>query len=311
MKVLITGASGFVGIHLTRELLAHGFEPLLTAPAPYQFSENGRVISASVCDITSMQDVKSLVKFTNPDAIIHLAGIAHVVNAKNERERLSEVNIVGTHNLCAAASTLSKPVCFLFISSSLVYGQPIDTNAVFNEKSLPVPASAYGASKLAGEFVVRSFATAQFSPYIVRPFNHIGPGQDSSFVCPALALKIAAAASQDTIKVGNLSPFRDFTDVREIVRAYRLIVQKQPKEDLFVLGSGTSHRIKDILAMLIAASGKEIKTEIDQALLRDLDPPKIEADARLAQNILGWKPESNIPETIKQIYAEALIRSKN
>lgn len=310
MKVLVTGAGGFVGRHLTAELAAAGMELILTSNVAGPITvPSGKTFAVKNINISDRNGLGALFAETKPDAVVHLAAVSHVVNAQNERETLSAVNIVGTHNVCAAAASTGKPVTFLFVSTSLVYGSgstATNEDFLFDERSLPAPDSAYGASKLAGEFIVRSFADKNFKPFIVRPFNHIGPGQSPNFVCPGLAGKIAAAEEGSTIKVGNLKTFRDFTDVRDVVRAYRLILTKTPAEDLFVIGSGSAVRIDDILTSFIKISGKSLKTEVDAALLRDVDPPKLCANAERAKNSLGWSPELSLSETFKGIYREAL-----
>ncbi len=310
--MLITGAGGFVGRHLAAELYAAGMDLILTSDvASNVLLPSGKSLPLVPCNINDRDGLNRIFGEESPDAVVHLAAISHVVNAQNARETLAEVNIVGTHNVCAAAASLNKRVNFLFVSTSLVYGAgstfPPHGNGevIYDEVSLPAPESAYGASKLAGEFLTRSYASDKFRPYIVRPFNHIGPGQNPNFVCPSLASKIASAKSGGTINVGNLKTYRDFTDVRDVVRAYRLILEKEPPEDLFVIGSGKVVRIDSILESLIKISGKSISTEIDDSLLREVDPPRLCANPSRSKKALGWDPKFLIHETLNDIYSEA------
>jgi GDP-4-dehydro-6-deoxy-D-mannose reductase len=309
LKVLITGAGGFVGRHLASELATSGIDLVLTSDTPgFVTLPAGDELPILQSNITDRAALDHVFKKHAPDAVIHLAAVSHVVNAQNARETLSEINIIGTHNVCAAAASLNKKVKFLFVSTSLVYGegssgtQSSNSQTKYSESSLPAPESAYGASKLAGEFITRSYASESFIPYIVRPFNHIGPGQNASFVCPCLALKIATAPNGGTIKVGNLKTYRDFTDVRDVVRAYRLILQKNTTQDLFVVGSGEVVRIDEILNRFIEISGKTLKTEVDESLLRSIDPPRLCADPTLAKEVLDWHPTHKLENTLVDIY---------
>jgi len=312
LKVLITGAGGFVGRHLASELAAVGMDLVLTSDCAGTITlPSGKSLPVFQCNITDRIALGQIFKNTCPDAVVHLAAVSHVVDAQNARETLSNINIIGTHNVCAAAAALDKKLMFLFVSTSLVYGSGSSITTqngeelFYDETSLPNPESAYGSSKLAGEFLTRSFSSAKFRPVIVRPFNHVGPGQNSNFVCPNLASKIASAQNGGTIKVGNLKTFRDFTDVRDVTRAYRLILEKQPEEDLFVIGSGKVVRIDSILDSFIKISGKNVSTEIDVTLLRDVDPPRLCANPSKATKVLGWKPERIFQNTLKDIYQEA------
>lgn len=301
MKVLVTGASGFVAPHLVRELIENGHEVVLTAHARHDIVIGNKKLSVIPCDLQDAEGLDSIMREYQPDALVHLAAISHVVKAQNERVNLVATNVVGTHNLCAALTKLDKSCAFLYVSSSMVYGNT-ESDTAFSEESLPQPSTPYGASKLAGEYVVRSYASELFKPYIVRPFNHIGPGQSTDFVCPALAKRIVDAKDGGTIEVGNLKAKRDFSDVRDIVRAYRLILEKQPKRDLFVLGSGKGVAIQSILDSFIRISKKNIETQVNQELLRANDPPVVTADPGLAEKTLGWRCLTPLSDTLADIY---------
>lgn len=303
MKVLITGASGFVAKHLIGELEKKLFDLVLTAHDAKSISIGGRNYEVKPCDVRDADAVGSLIESTAPDAVVHLAAVSHVVHAESSRKLLSEINNVGTHNLCAAVSQLKKKVTFLFASSAMVYGQS-DLETALSEASPLHPNSPYGMSKLAGEYIVRTFTSDLFKPYIVRPFNHIGPGQTTDFVCPALAKRIADVPNNGQIEVGNLKSKRDFSDVRDIVRAYALILEKQPQEDLFVLGRGQAVSIDSILKSYVDMSKKHIIPVVNETLLRKADPAVITADPALAKRVLGWQCMIPLEETLKDIYAQ-------
>ena len=194
----------------------------------------------------------------------------------------------------------------LFVSSALVFGEAQQQKASFIESSPVQPMNPYGHSKLAAEHVVRTFASEQFKPYIVRPFNHIGPGQSPGFVCPSLARRIATTEDGGKIVVGNLDSYRDFSDVRDVVRAYRMILEQKPREDLFVTGSGRAVQINEILAKLLEISGKRLSTEVDQQLLRQNDPQKVVADCSLIKRVVGWECEIPLEQSLRDIYHSVL-----
>jgi GDP-4-dehydro-6-deoxy-D-mannose reductase len=301
VKVLVTGAGGFVGRYLANELVKAGLEPILTSEESGSVTVMGsQKLPILKCNILDQGALKQIFCAFQPDAIVHLAAISHVVDAQNDRELLSKVNVVGTHNICTAARNSERPLKFLFVSSSLVYGSYLE-NAI-SEVALPAPNSAYGASKLAGEYVVRSFSNDRFQPIIVRPFNHIGVGQNDTFVCPSIAKKIAGANHGETIKGGNLNSYRDFTDVRDVVRAYRLILQKKLDEDLFVIGSGKPTKIADIFNFLVSLSGKSLIPKTEVSLLRNIEPLKSYADTSRIAKSIGWKAEVELETSLTELF---------
>lgn len=307
MRVLITGAPGFVGRHLIHELTQNGMEVIASGPPGItQIQLAHTSIPCWECDIEKPEDVKDLIQKTRPDAVVHLAALSHVGQAEKDRGSLVAVNVVGTHNLCHALARSGRPVTFLYVSTSLVYGQAGTGSHVFDETSPTRPETPYGCSKLAGEYVVQSYASDSFKPYIVRPFNHIGPGQSTQFVCSGLASKIARAKDGEQIEVGNLKAYRDFTDVRDIVRAYAQIIRQSPDKRLFVLGSGRLVKIQDVLEWFIQRSGKKITAVTSKSLERAIDPPRLGADTSLAQKVLKWTPQIPLETSWGEIYEEAL-----
>ncbi len=302
MRVLITGASGFVGPHLARELLTAGHQIELTAPVKFELRHAGRSHIAHICDMLDQSAIKELVDKTKPDAVVHLAGLSHVHQGTQNRSKLVELNVTATGALCAAIAQSNVDVSFLFISSALMYPASSDGETVVNEETPPRPDLPYAFSKLAAENIARCYASDSFRVYVARPFNHIGPGQSRDFVCPGMAHRIATAVDGGSISVGNLNTKRDFTDVRDVARAYRLILEKRPDDRLFVIGSGKSTSIKSILDKLIEISGKKIVPQVDSSLLRSIDPPCFRSDYSLAQRALGWAPQISLETSLRDIY---------
>lgn len=300
MRVLITGASGFVASHLVPELRSKGHDLILSAtslPNKVQIVEAGPFLP---CDIRDASAVESMVRKAEPDAIIHLGGIAHVGEAALDRVELSRVNVVGTHNVCAAASQLPK-INFLHISTALVYGGQSIAGAC-SEATEPEPCIPYAFSKMAAEYIVRSFDSDRFRGYCVRPFNHIGPGQSPNFVCSAFAKRVFEAKDGSTIPVGNLEAQRDFSDVRDIVKAYCSILEILPEERLFVLGKGTTVSIRSILDSIIEYSGKNLKVGVQSEFLRPNDDQVKYADFSLAKGVLNWSPTISHDQSLRDIY---------
>ncbi len=299
MKVLVTGATGFVGRYLIEELACE-HEIVPTAPRGGELNIRGEVVKLLECDISEYRQVESLVSASKPDAIVHLAGISHVQDAEKEKSKLSEVNVIGTHNLCCAGSKIMTDMVFLFISTGLVYSGSKEQEC---SESTPVcPVNSYAMTKLAAEYVVRSFDSERFHSYIVRPFNHTGPFQTLDFVCPALARRIVEAKENGVISVGNLDAIRDFTDVRDIVKCYRKIIEMRPEENLFVLGSGQATSIRSVLEHFIKCSGKNLEIAFDPNLMRSNDKSTNVASAGLAKTVLDWKPQIPFETTLNDLF---------
>ncbi len=301
MKVLVTGASGFVGKYLTDELVSHDHQVVgLLGLHESEQVFNHLPVQVEQADIRNLSSLKSIFQKHNPDAVVHLAAISHVVEAEKLREELFRINVEGTFNVCMAAQEVTGKIRFLFASSSLVYGS--QHSGKVDELSPTSPETPYAMSKLAGEQVVNIFSSEKFKPYIVRPFNHIGPGQHESFVCPAFAKRILLAPDHSEVEVGNLDAVRDFSDVRDVVKAYRLIIEKSPSASLFVLGSGQKKYIRDVFESFVRFSKKDIRPKIDQKLLRNKDQAYIIADTSLAQKDLAWTPKISFEQSLEDVF---------
>jgi GDP-4-dehydro-6-deoxy-D-mannose reductase len=297
MKVLVTGAGGFVGRHVLNELKAHGHEAI----AGILKNESLSDVETVPLDVCDRSQVTKVITSYSYDAIIHLAAISHVGDAEKSLANLVDVNVTGTANLLSAMSLTPKKSRFLFVSSSQVFASPVAA-AALNESSPTLPETPYGWSKLAAENLCQLYRSMGHDTVIVRPFNHIGPGQLPSFVVSGLASRIKATPDRGVLKVGNLETYRDFTDVRDIVRAYRMILEATAPSPVYVLGSGKCIKIKDIVESLLKISGKTLTLEVEAALLRKVDPVKFMANASLAGQELNWRPELSIDSTLNEIY---------
>jgi GDP-4-dehydro-6-deoxy-D-mannose reductase len=269
--------------------------------------------SASL-DITDGGAVDAFVSDVRPDAIAHLAAISFGPDARRDPGRALVVNEGGTRSVLAAA-TRRRHVPVLVASSSDVYGSPSAVDLPLSE-SAPVRAiQPYALSKVGSERAALA-ASRDIPVAVVRAFNHTGPGQRPEFVVPALAARIAFAArhGEGSIRAGNVDVRRDFSDVRDVVRAYRQILEGLARgglptdHRLYNVASGRAVAIREIVSTLTAIAGVEVSIETDPALVRAEDPPEIRGDASLIAADLGWAPTIPLDVTLRDVMDE--IRSR-
>ncbi|MEI6454126.1 MAG: GDP-mannose 4,6-dehydratase [Actinomycetes bacterium] len=289
MRALITGGKGFVGQWLARHLEAEGDEVHLVDLET---------------DVADPDAIGPVIAGINPDAVYHLAALSHVGASWDAPTQVAHVNVVGTTAVLAAArSALAQPTV-LFVSSAEVYGSVQPAQLPLSELSAVQPTTPYAASKAAAEQIAlgchRGFGQKVI---VVRPFNHIGPGQAPVFAVPALAKRMveAVASGQQSIKVGNLSARRDFTDVRDVVRAYRLLVTSGTPGEIYNIASGVDVGIDEIVELLLAEVGASLGTEVDPELLRPIDIPILRGDIAKLASATGWSPEIPLAQTVSDI----------
>ena len=310
MKLIVTGAPGFVGRHMAAEVLRAGHEVILTGVVEGAVDVWGYGSRHVVkMDISDEIECNKVVALHDPDAVIHLAGIAQTTG--QSIELLNLVNVKGAENVVRSLANLPAkvgldPRIFLFVSSAFVYGEGLhDGTYFFKESSELKPRGLYGASKLAGEIAVNKYQSSRMLVYVARPFNHIGPGQEETFVVPALAARIRKASDGGTIETGNLNSSRDFTDVRDVVRAYRLIIEKRPQDCTFVIGSARSVTVQSVFDFLVRCSGKSLRQTVSEHLKRSEGTAAFIADIASIKNALGWLPEISIEQSIRDVWDES------
>lgn len=295
MRALITGGKGFVGRHLNEHLL----------------SENDDVTVIDLeHDVTNNTEMRHVMQDAQPDVIYHLAALSHVGTSWNDPSGVLNVNVLGTANVLAAAREEVPDALTLVISSAEVYGIVSTEQLPLTEDSIVQPSSPYAASKAAAE-VVALQASRGFSQkvIVVRPFNHVGPGQAPTFFVPALANRLIAAKREGrtSVPVGELSTRRDFTDVRDVVRAYRLVATQGEPGETYNVASGVDRSMSDVAQMLLDAVGAQIELSVDLNLLRPVDVPVLRGDANKLRAATGWQPEMDFVTTINDVVAELVL----
>ncbi len=308
-KILITGVSGFVGSHLAEYLVdkKNGDEIYGT----YLSEESLRNVDSvknnlklTKIDLSNEQNVYELVEKIKPDIIYHLAALASVADSFSSPKEPVVNNISSQINVLEAMrkSNLEKSK-LLVVSSAEVYGDVSKENLPINEDTPFRPTNSYAVSKLTQDFLgLQYFLSYNLKAVRVRPFNHIGPRQSPGFVVAAFAKKIAEIEKgkrENILAVGNLEAKRDFTDVRDMVRAYDLVISKGEDGDVYNLGSGIAYKIKDILDKLLSMSNADIKIETDKSLFRPIDNPELVCDSSKFKKITGWEPVIGIDKTLK------------
>lgn len=294
MKALITGVHGFVGKYLQDELTGHGYEVVGTDLT------GSDIIPANFLDPESVVD---LLRRAQPDVIFHLAGQASVALSWKIPRKTFDINVGGTINLLEAIHSLALPVKVLIVGSSDQYGNVRPENCPIRETLELKPQSPYAISKASQEKIALALAKMHHIPVVLtRSFNHIGPGQKKGFVLPDFADSIAQIEKRDrppVLRVGNLEAERDFTDVRDVARAYRMLVEKGRSGEVYNIGSGTSFPISHLLDELLKLTPAHVRIEPDPARMRVSDIPLIRCCYDKLRQDTGWKPIYTLQQTLE------------
>jgi GDP-4-dehydro-6-deoxy-D-mannose reductase len=303
-RVLITGAAGFAGSHLL-DLLERDTGMEIVAwrrpgePLPAGRSEHTGPICWVTLDLRERDAVNPAVVDARPAFIYHLAGAAHVGDAWTKTADALAINALGTHYVIDAARRSGLKPRILIPSSAYVY-QASDT--AIDEDTPVRPNSPYGLTKLAQEMAgLKAFEQDDIPVLISRSFNHVGPRQDPSFSTSSFARQIATieiGKAEPVILVGNLAARRDLTDVRDTVRAYRMIIENGRPGRVYNVCSGVAYPVADVLKGLLAAARVPIEVRVDAARLRPNDTPIVLGDCRRLRGELGWGPRIPFEQTL-------------
>ncbi len=299
MRPLVTGSLGFAGTHLCAHLRDAGDDVI--------------GLDRDDGDLTDPDTAARLLAAHRPEVIYHLAGAANVGESWRDPVGTWDANATATLYLLEAARTLDVRRV-LVVSSADVYGTVTEDELPLDEDAPVRPTSPYAASKLAAEQVARQAWLGHGLETIrVRAFNHVGPGQAPGFVAPALAMAIAHnELSGDTeIPIGNLTPKRDFTDVRDVARAYRLLMDGGEPGDLYCVCSGRDIAIQELADTLVGMATSPMTLVTDPDRYRPVDIPILRGSNRKIHAATGWAPSYSITDTLGDLLDECRARARS
>ena len=309
MRVLITGAAGFAGSHLADFLAAkrgveiHGLKR--RASSDENLKHLGRKIHLHNCDLSDASGVSRLLKKIRPERIHHLAAKSFVVTSWDHPAQILSANIFGELNLLEAVRNLKLSCAVHIAGSSEEYGEAPVSEFPLSEKASFRPLSPYGVSKVAQELLAYQYGRSYGIKVVTtRAFSHTGPRQSGMMVAGSFAKQIAlieAGKQAPVLRVGNLESSRDFTDVRDVVRAYWLALEKGRSGEAYNVCSGKTRKVRDILKIYLAESCVKIRVERDLARLRKIDTPGLVGDASKLKKQTGWRPEIPFEKTLKDL----------
>lgn len=304
-KAFITGINGFAGSYLAEHLLGLGYEVHGTIKTD---SKNLDSIKDDLhlypLDLLDSEKTKEIVAKASPDFIFHLAALTSPSQSFKDPTSFFTNNISAEINIFNAVVDNKLPDTRILITSSAeVYGMVKKEDLPIDEDTPLRPGSPYAVSKIAQDYLgLQYYLSNNLQIIRVRPFNHVGPKQSPDFVVSSFAKQISdieKGENDAVIKVGNLDARRDFTDVRDMVKAYELIINKGEVGEVYNIGSGVSHKIKDVLDQLLAMSQKQIRIEEDPARLRPSDVADVISDSSKLESLTGWKLEIPLEQTLK------------
>lgn len=300
-KLLIFGYSGFVGPYLAKEFLKDNYEVYGTdINEPFELNIDVKFTKSDILNANSVNDLINNVK---PDMIINLAAISSVGLSWKIPQKTMEVNVIGALNILEASRNLEKKPKVMFVGSSEEYApsdKPLTEESPLNANN------PYGISKLTQERYAELYRNQYgMQVYCVRPFNHTGVGQKDTFVLPSFCKQVAEiekSGKPGIIKVGNLNAVRDFTDVRDIVRAYKLIIENDDCSTIYNVGSGKAYSLRELLDYIVSLSSQKIEVIIDKERYRPIDTPVVSCDNSLLCEVFTISFWYDIKDTLKEMY---------
>lgn len=292
MRALVTGADGFVGRHLLAHLLERG---------------DVAVGVDRDCDVTDAASVHDVLERTNPDVIYHLAALTHVGDSWANPVEFTRVNVLGTKNVLDAAHAVVPAATVVLVSSADVYGVVHAEDLPLQETFRVAPANPYSSSKVEAERVAHeAYRKWDQRVVIARPFNHVGPGQSEQFVIPALVGRLldAVHSRASEIPVGDLSVRRDFSDVRDVVRAYRLLDEYGVAGEVYNVASGRDVGLLEIAQKLVDELAPGVALVSDPALLRPVEVPVSRGSFEKLHEVTGWEPATPLETSLRDVVSE-------
>jgi len=305
---LITGIEGFAGSHLAELLLRKGYRvygTVLDIKKTRNINHLLPRIKILQCDITDYEALKTVVKRSNPDIVFHLAGVSSLPHSLVQPELTYRVNFWGTYNVLEVIRNYYPDARVLIAGSAHEYGRVESKDLPVKEEHPLKPETPYGASKAAAEMLaLQYYRSFGIKTYPVRSFNHIGPRQGTEFVLSNFAKQIAdilKGVSAPVIRTGNLKVYRDFTDVRDVVYAYLLLVNKGKSGEVYNVCSGRGYLLLDLLKEMLKIAKCEARIKVEGERVRRSEMVKFFGDNSKLKRDTGWKPNYDIRRTLKDL----------
>jgi GDP-4-dehydro-6-deoxy-D-mannose reductase len=306
MRALVTGVSGFVGGHLAEHLVGEGDLVVgLSASGrwPATLGHLEKTVRLERFDLVDQSEAEltELVRRKQPEVIYHLAAQSNPQGSMTDPRGTWTLNLGGSLNLLEAVKSSGQNPRVILVGSGVCYGNPAPGFIPVNEACPLQPNNPYAASKAAVDLLgIQHYLAHGTNTVMVRPFNHAGPRQSTRYVLAGLALQVAEVerGRRECLEVGNLQVIRDFIDVRDVVRAYRLLAQGGQAGEIYNLGSGQGTKITDALEYLRSHATTEVPVHIDPARVRSIDQPLLVADASKLRTAVGWEPRYTIEQTL-------------
>ena len=299
MRIFVSGISGFIGRHLAAELCARGDEVCGFSSDPVAPLSGARVFEHDLLDTAG---VARLIERCDPEVVVHLAGLSHVGESWKRPGDYYRVNFEGTAALLRAAAGRR----LVFASSAEVYGCVPEDEQPLGEDRVLDPRSPYALTKACAERLALDFGAV-----VVRSFNAVGPGQSRHFALPSFAAQLAAVRRREreaVLRVGDLSPRRDFVHVADVVDAYRTLAEGGEAGTVYNLASGVGTSIAEALDRLLRISGVKARVERDESRIRPVDIPALVGDNRKLR-ALGWTPARDLDQALDELWREAVAES--
>ncbi len=316
MRALVTGAAGFAGQWLCRELLHSGWEVWGTRlddalPPGALDSGTGDAVRWWEGDLRAPTAAHDAIELAAPDALFHLAGIAHVPSSNADPAGTIEVNVIVAARLLAhvrarrAAGTLDPMV--VMIGSGEQYGRHELADMPLGERATQLPMGVYAASKAAQEVLaLEAHRTGGVRVIAVRPFNHTGPGQSPNFVIPALVRRaVALRGTSRSLVMGNTDTIRDFSHVEDVVRGYVALAERGTAGEAYNIASGVGTEMAALARRILALAGVDAKLQTDPALVRPADVPALVGSAAKLRAATGWAPRHSLDSILEELIRAA------
>lgn len=310
MRVLVTGVTGFAGGHLAEALLARGHE-VSGVGREASFAPAWEHLAARVpldtLDIAEPAGIERVLRETRPEQIYHLAGYAHAGQSFKEPDAAWAGNLTATRTLYDTLLKVGLRPRILYVGSGLIYGHPSSPDQSFHEDCPLRPTNPYAASKAAADLASYQYSQSPgLDIVIARPFNHVGPAQSPQFAVASFARQVAAIAAgrqPPVLETGNLTPRRDLTDVRDVARAYQMLMDKGRTGEAYNIGSGVTPSMQEVLDRLLALAGVRAEVRPRADLLRPTDAAATRADTSKIRRETGWQPQRPLDQTLRDMLA--------